>query len=213
MENKDSLIHLTELQRLVLYNQYTQIGLLEEIARKLPGNGSDQQYPDGPENATDVKKAIVEEGIEVWYTDLNASIFADKVCIPKEVSVEVDAILNMHLDLIDSYFRLGEEEKKQIEFKEVSFGGFDDHGEGNHGAAHHTYACFLVNTAKGFGRLFRDEKGKTITKVESKFLKSHGPVLESYRKMLGKYKDIKADNPLYRAGELPLGSIQEILKG
>jgi uncharacterized protein YfbU (UPF0304 family) len=115
--------------------------------------------------------------------------------------------MDMHLDLINSYFALDQKDRDKICFEDVQFQGFDHVGAGNH----HRYADFLVNVASRFSQLFRDEKGDQI---DPKTTFNHGPGivyrLDVYREMLDKYTKLTKASA-WRHGELSSQDIKEIL--
>lgn len=200
MKSENDSINFTEFERLVLSNQYTQIQLLKEIASKLPEKEPKRNW------ATEEEKAIeiLEKGIEAWYPEISPLILSG--CrIPRDVTDEVGRIMNMYVDLINSYFALDQKDRDQICFKDVRFQGFDN----NEAVNHHLYADFLVKKINGFPQLFRNEKGEQIDPAKTNFNFIHGS-LDQYQQMHDKYKKL-TETSIYNHGELSRQNIQEIL--
>ncbi len=115
-------IKLTQIERLLLYNQYL---ILEAL------------YPDEAKGFQE-KREIIECGYESHYNDLNLGIIEAPVSV--EVSGEVMDILDMYAFLKSSYSKL--DNPRDINEKQIEFDGFDGNNESDRLA----YARFLILT-------------------------------------------------------------------
>ncbi len=151
-------IVLTVNERLMLSNQYC---ILEALY---------------PKEAVLFKRmrTIVEEGYELHYNDLNATILESRISV--EDCKEVMDILDMYRALLFSYRRI--DEKEDIDAKQLEFEGFD----GNSSSGRLGYARFLILT---------QERWQEVLEGRPDFdLNSHRQVIEMYRRMLQVWKEI-----------------------
>ena len=111
---------------------------------------------------------------------------------------EVYDILGMWRNIEQSYDRLSDEEKSVVKKEtgfDVRFEGFDGNNEGQH----HSTALFIVNN-----------KRDGFEEFEGRDLNAHAPVLEEYRDMFERYKEI-ATSPGSRGKLLTADHLIELL--
>ena len=116
---------------------------------------------------------ILENGYEREYEGLVSSIYEDTMS--DQECDEVYAILDMFRGLHDSYEELGD--KEGIETRYLRFSGFD----GNNEARYLSYGKYLNSTGR-YG--------------ESEVINSHAQSLETYRRMLDEFEQLKHKHPL-----------------
>lgn len=152
-------MELTKKERLILYNQY-------EILKSL--NPDEKEYYERDQE-------ILINGFKYNYTDLVGG-FMDET--PEEISQFVIDVLQMYRVLNNSYDKLNEDEKSQIDLYDISFKGFD----GNEETDYYFYAKFYIEKLDNFGDL-KESKWYAIN--------SHGNMLNDYIKMVSLWKEVK----------------------
>lgn len=155
---------LTRTERWILVNQYR---ILERL---------------DPENAEYYKeaRAILEEGYELLYEDIDASIFRDEHVMSSEDCTEVIDILAMFDALQHSYDALPD--KSTIEDWKINFVGFD----GNNETAQMAFARFYSS--------YREGRFVGLRHVED--FNSHAPTLDRYRRMLRRWQKLGQSHSL-----------------
>lgn len=152
-------MELTEKERLILYNQYEILKLL---------NPDEKEYYERDQE-------ILINGFKYNYDNLVEGFMNET---SEEVSQFVIDVLQMHRVLNNSYDKLKDDEKSQIELYDISFKGFD----GNEEIDYYVYAKFYLEKLDRFGEL-----------KESKYyaVNSHTNMLNDYRKMVSLWKEVK----------------------
>lgn len=152
-------MELTKKERLILYNQY-------EILKSL--NPNEKKYYERDQE-------ILINGFKYNYDDLVCGLMDET---SEEISQFVIDVLQMYRVLNNSYDKLNDDEKAQIDIYDISFKGFD----GNEEIDHYVYAKFYLEKLDKFGEL-----------KESKYyaVNSHGNMLNGYRKMVSLWKEVK----------------------
>lgn len=126
-------MELTKKDRLVLYNQYEILKLLN----------SDDEYM---VKQYEINQEILLNGYKRNYNDLIEWMMDDT---PEEVSKFVWDVLQLYRTLYTSYKILSAEEKEQIDVNDIRYAGFD----GNKETGYYTYANFIL---KKNGAIRRD---------------------------------------------------------
>jgi len=152
-------MELTEKERLILYNQYEILKLL---------NPEEKEYYERDQE-------ILINGFKYNYDNLVEGFMNET---SEEVSQFVIDVLQMHRVLNNSYDKLKDDEKSQIDLYDISFKGFD----GNEEIDYYVYAKFYLEKLDRFGEL-----------KESKYyaVNSHTNMLNDYRKMVSLWKEVK----------------------
>jgi uncharacterized protein len=114
-------MELSKKERLILYNQYEIMRLLD---------------PDD-ENLYKMRQKILENGYQHEYDKFN-EWFSDDM--PEDASEFVWEVLEMYRDLHNAYNKLTEQQQKEIGIKAVRFDGFDGNNEGKY----YSYADFIL---------------------------------------------------------------------
>lgn len=152
-------MELTKKERLILYNQY-------EILKSI----NPQQVAD-----YEVNQEILINGFKINYEDLIGG-FEEETS--EEISNFVIDVLQMYSVLNNSYDKLGDEGKEQIDLYKISFKGFD----GNNEIDYYTYAEFYLNKLGRFEELRKSEYFQ---------INSHRNILNKYRRMVDSWKEVK----------------------
>lgn len=152
-------MELTKKERLILYNQY-------EILKSI-----------NPEEAEDyeINQEILINGFKVNYENLIEG-FEEETS--EEISNFVIDVLQMYRALNNSYDRLNDEGKEQIDLYNISFKGFD----GNHETDYYAYAKFYLNQLGRFEELKESEHFE---------INSHRNMFSNYRRMVSLWKEVK----------------------
>lgn len=153
---------LTEFERITLINQFL---LLQK--NEVDGGHYDvnkyQNYVD-----------ILFNGYEGLYEEIFSSLPSN--IVPKETSDEVYKILYMYDRAEISYSNLSEDEKKNIDVKNITFNGFD----GNEEYDHYAIYTFIIENLKSYQNM-----------LKSSDLNSHYQTLDRYREQLKKFNKEK----------------------
>lgn len=168
-------MELTEKERLILYNQYEILKLL---------NPDEKEYYERDQE-------ILINGFKYNYNDL-VSGFMDETS--EEISQFVIDVLQMYRVLNNSYNKLNDDEKSQIDLYDISFKGFD----GNEEIDYYTYAKFYLEKLDRFGEL-------KVSKYYA--INSHGNMLNDYLKMVSLWKEVKTS----RYDDLSFKNMQYII--
>lgn len=152
-------MELTKKERLILYNQY-------EILKSL--NPDEKEY-------YEIDQEILINGFKYNYDGL-VHCFMDDT--PEEISQFVIDVLQMYSVLNNSYDKLKDDEKSQIDLYDISFTGFD----GNEETDYYVYAKFHLEKLDKFGELKESEYYA---------VNSHANTLNDYRKMVSLWKEVK----------------------
>ena len=112
----------------------------------------------------------------------------------EEISQFVIDVLQMYRVLNNSYNKLNDDEKSQIDLYDISFKGFD----GNEEIDYYTYAKFYLEKLDRFGEL-------KVSKYYA--INSHGNMLNDYLKMVSLWKEVKTS----RYDDLSFKNMQYII--
>jgi len=155
------VMELTKKDRLILYNQY-------EILKLLNSNDEHtvKQY--------EVTQEILANGYKNNYNDLIEWMADD---ITEKVSKFVLDVLQLYRTLDTSYNALPEREKEQINVKDIRYAGFD----GNEECDYYAYANFILKIKGWYEEIYNN--GKYIEN-------SHYNVVPRYTKMLETWEHI-----------------------
>lgn len=173
---------LNNVTRLILLNQ--------EVALSMNAGLDDQERMDHERNVK-----ILEEGYALEYEDIFARLKPEISC---ELCDEVCKILNMFCALRYAYDALKDEEKKQIDEKDISFRGFDLNNRAESRLIE--YVAFL----------FKCGECQELEEPMKRFSdngNSHKSLLPTYRNMYSTFGAIKSK----QSGDLTLSQIKQII--
>jgi uncharacterized protein YfbU (UPF0304 family) len=155
------IMELSKKDRLILYNQYEILKFLNSNDKHMT-----EQY--------ELNQEILWNGFKHNYSDLVENMDND---IPDHVSEFVWDVLRMYRTLNNSYLKLSEEEKKEINVSDIRYQGFDGNEEGKH----YSYANFILEKMKHYEEIY--DNGH----VE---LNSHANRVLLYQTMLEEWSNI-----------------------
>ena len=160
-------LNLTNVERLILGNQY-------RILAKLNEGTHDEEY-------FQKKVEILDRGYAWYYGDLLVS-----EPLPIEVSVETMDILDMFRQ-IDAYVsQLKDNERETLNVEKLTFKGFDANND-----PHYGFAKFIIEKDDRYG----ERKGMYLNSHTNSTLPRYRRMLEVYRAIRGKdFKNLTLDD-------------------
>ncbi|MDU6337091.1 MAG: YfbU family protein [Clostridium sporogenes] len=132
-------------------------------------------YPDDIENY-EIYQKIVLDGYKYNYENLATWILDET---PEEVSKFVFDVFNMFRILNNSFSALKDKEKLEIDKTKLCFSGYD----GNEETDYYSYTNFVIDDLKRYEELSEDKNFQ---------LNSHCQMVNTYKKMLNKWVEIRA---------------------
>lgn len=169
-------MELTKKERLMLYNQYEILKLL---------NPNEKEYYERDQE-------ILINGFKYNYDSLVDS-FMDET--PEEVSQFVIDVLQMYRVLNNSYDVLNDDEKAQIDLYDISFKGFD----GNDEIDYYVYAKFYIEKLDNFGELKESEY--YAINSHSNMLKKYSRMVSLWKEVkLSRYNNLSLKDMKYIIG-------------
>lgn len=157
-------MELSKKERLILYNQYEILKLL---------NKNDKYTVEKYE----LNQEILSNGYKYNYGDLVEWMFNDT---PDNISEFVWDVFSMYRSLHNSYHELSSEYKDQVDLDDITYQGFD----GNEESDYYSYANFILEDMKRFDEIYNNGI------VE---LNSHSHKVPAYKKMLNTWSKIRND--------------------
>lgn len=149
---------LNEKERLILYNQYEILKLLNE-----------DKYE---KRQCEINQKILVQGFKNQYQEL-INGFEEEVS--ETVSQFVWDVLNLHRRLLFSYHALSDEEKHKIDVRSIKYNGFDGNEEGEY----YSFANFILKDLRLFEEIYDEGKAE---------LNSHSNMLDTYEAMVDEWK-------------------------
>lgn len=165
-------INLTRVERQILYNQNKIFSLLDKE------NSNEYEF----------NMDVLYKGFEREYESV-IDVYPDEEVTTHEICEETVNILSMYRSIENSFARLSEEDKVEIDLKPIKFEGFDANND-----PHYYYAEFMI------------EKQGKWDEYANFGLNSHSPAsIGKYRRMLaamderlgGVHNDLDKDDLLY----------------
>ncbi|MEW5069665.1 YfbU family protein [Bacillus subtilis] len=176
-------LHFTKEQRAILINQLEIKQLLDESRKDLY-----EKYIE-----------ILDRGYSRYYSDIFGELDEE---LDDTVHKRVVGVLTMYETLYNDRLHLPEEEKKQIDEKDVLFKGFD----GNNESSHHSYVNFLVRKMEMFSTI-----GELIETGKIKSTNSHRSMVGYYDELLQRYRSVTEKNNKSFKDRLTLEQFKEVL--
>jgi len=162
-------MELTKKDRLILYNQYEILKLLNSEDESLI-----KQY--------EINQEILLNGYKFNYNDLIECVIDD---IPIEVSEFVWDILQLYRILYVSYNALSAEEKEQVNVKDIKYAGFD----GNEEPDYYLYANFILEKMGRYEEIY--DNGNYTANSHRNMVPRYTGMIETWERIsVGRYKNL-----------------------
>ncbi|MCY7964988.1 YfbU family protein [Bacillus inaquosorum] len=175
-------LELTKAQRVILINQM-------EILKKLQPS-KEEEY--------DKYIEILDRGYTPYYSEIFGEPDEE---LDKDISRQVFDVFDMYQALYFDYQNLTEDEREQINEKDVLFKGYDGNNESQYSFAH--FVVFEMERYKFIKELL--DEGK----IES--MNSHRGMAGHYKELLNRYHRIREENNKKHQRRLTLEQIKEVI--